>query len=256
MFIWNHLWVNGLLFCLCQILCCPEERAIWKVWWRLNYTQVVFCVNCAGIFFFFFYIDREPDKVTRMNKKGKEEETINLVWKANWTKKIIAFKMLKASSVCLIPTGSPMLKQDNVPERRLSSELKKRPRTAFTNEQIKALESEFQRSKYLSVARRMELSKTLKLTEAQIKIWFQNRRTKWKRKLAADMEYAIAAQGYLYPSHPVYHRPKYFFNDSMTHASHIQPSPFTICHPPMCITPPNQSVGGYPPSTHFNPPPF
>lgn len=152
--------------------------------------------------------------------------------------------------------GSPLLKQDNVPERRPSSELKKRPRTAFTNEQIKALESEFQRSKYLSVARRMELSKTLKLTEAQIKIWFQNRRTKWKRKLAADMEYAIAAQGYLYPSHPVYHRPKYFFNDSMTHASHIQPSPFTICHPPMCITPPNQSVGGYPLSTHFNPPPF
>ena len=67
-----------------------------------------------------------------------------------------------------------MTKQDNISERRPSSELKKRPRTAFTNEQIKALESEFQKSKYLSVARRMELSKTLKLTETQIKIWFHD----------------------------------------------------------------------------------
>ncbi|KAK9685938.1 Homeodomain [Popillia japonica] len=59
---------------------------------------------------------------------------------------------------------------------------KKRPRTAFTAAQIKSLEAEFERNKYLSVAKRCQLSKTLKLTETQIKIWFQNRRTKWKRK--------------------------------------------------------------------------
>ena len=49
-----------------------------------------------------------------------------------------------------------------------SGEVKKRPRTAFTPEQIKRLESEFQRNKYLSVGKRMELSKALKLTETQV----------------------------------------------------------------------------------------
>ncbi|KAL9914854.1 lateral muscles scarcer [Glossina fuscipes fuscipes] len=65
---------------------------------------------------------------------------------------------------------------------------KKRPRTAFSASQIKALETEFERGKYLSVAKRTALAKQLHLTETQIKIWFQNRRTKWKRKYTADVE--------------------------------------------------------------------
>uniref|UniRef100_A0A182SSD9 Homeobox domain-containing protein n=1 Tax=Anopheles maculatus TaxID=74869 RepID=A0A182SSD9_9DIPT len=65
---------------------------------------------------------------------------------------------------------------------------KKRPRTAFSAAQIKALEMEFERGKYLSVAKRTALAKQLHLTETQIKIWFQNRRTKWKRKYTADVE--------------------------------------------------------------------
>lgn len=47
-------------------------------------------------------------------------------------------------------------------------EVKKRPRTAFTPAQIKRLENEFQRNKYLSVGKRLELSKGLKLTETQV----------------------------------------------------------------------------------------
>jgi hypothetical protein len=48
-------------------------------------------------------------------------------------------------------------------------ERKKRPRTAFTATQIKALETEFEKNKYLSVSKRMQLSKSLKLTETQVR---------------------------------------------------------------------------------------
>ncbi|KAK7871937.1 hypothetical protein R5R35_009739 [Gryllus longicercus] len=75
-----------------------------------------------------------------------------------------------------------------------SDERKKRPRTAFTAAQIKALEAEFERNKYLSVAKRLQLSRALRLTETQIKIWFQNRRTKWKRRYTGELE--LAAQRY------------------------------------------------------------
>nr|CAD7408699.1 unnamed protein product [Timema cristinae] len=52
-------------------------------------------------------------------------------------------------------------------DRKTVDERKKRPRTAFTAAQIKSLEAEFERNKYLSVAKRLQLSKSLKLTETQ-----------------------------------------------------------------------------------------
>lgn len=53
----------------------------------------------------------------------------------------------------------------------------------------------FQIDKYLSVSKRMELSKALNLTEVQIKTWFQNRRTKWKKQLASRLKMAAHRQG-------------------------------------------------------------
>ena len=58
----------------------------------------------------------------------------------------------------------------------------RRARTAFTYEQLVALENKFKTTRYLSVCERLNLALSLSLTETQIKIWFQNRRTKWKKQ--------------------------------------------------------------------------
>ncbi|XP_017117353.1 homeobox protein slou [Drosophila elegans] len=59
---------------------------------------------------------------------------------------------------------------------------KKKARTTFTGRQIFELEKQFEVKKYLSSSERTEMAKLLMVTETQVKIWFQNRRTKWKKQ--------------------------------------------------------------------------
>ncbi|OTF77822.1 Homeobox domain containing protein [Euroglyphus maynei] len=74
-------------------------------------------------------------------------------------------------------------KNDNSPNGRKFVMNERRPRQAYNTKQLERLESEFQNDKYLTVSKRIELSCALSLSEVQIKTWFQNRRTKWKKQL-------------------------------------------------------------------------
>ncbi|XP_017886056.1 homeobox protein B-H2 [Ceratina calcarata] len=95
------------------------------------------------------------------------------------------------------------------------SKKQRKARTAFTDHQLQTLEKSFERQKYLSVQDRMELAAKLQLTDTQVKTWYQNRRTKWKRQtltgfeMMAENNFAVAAFQQLYgsgaaavPAHP------------------------------------------------------
>ncbi|CAG9805727.1 unnamed protein product [Chironomus riparius] len=64
----------------------------------------------------------------------------------------------------------------------------RRRRTAFTHSQLAYLERKFRCQKYLSVADRGEVASHLNLSETQVKTWYQNRRTKWKRQNQLRLE--------------------------------------------------------------------
>ncbi|CAF0819025.1 unnamed protein product [Didymodactylos carnosus] len=72
--------------------------------------------------------------------------------------------------------------QNRTPPKR------KKPRTSFTRLQIMELEKRFHRQKYLASSERSQLAKNLRMTDAQVKTWFQNRRTKWRRQTAEERE--------------------------------------------------------------------
>ncbi|KAG5852258.1 homeobox protein not2-like [Anguilla anguilla] len=65
----------------------------------------------------------------------------------------------------------------------------RRIRTIFTDEQLMKLEEVFSKQRYMTGTEKVLLASALRLSETQVKVWFQNRRTRW-RKTQEDMAVA------------------------------------------------------------------
>uniref|UniRef100_A0A8C7NYM6 Notochord homeobox n=1 Tax=Oncorhynchus mykiss TaxID=8022 RepID=A0A8C7NYM6_ONCMY len=75
----------------------------------------------------------------------------------------------------------------------------KRMRTSFTNEQLDRLEKEFSRQQYMVGSERFLLASGLQLTEAQVKVWFQNRRIKWRKQSLEQQQNKLVKLGLATP---------------------------------------------------------
>ncbi|ETN80576.1 homeobox domain protein [Necator americanus] len=69
---------------------------------------------------------------------------------------------------------------------KLDLERPKRPRTTFSEDQLRLLEEAFQENGYLTGEARLALATRLALSDTQVKVWFQNRRTKSRKKTTND----------------------------------------------------------------------
>ncbi|XP_028902595.1 homeobox protein notochord-like [Ornithorhynchus anatinus] len=95
-----------------------------------------------------------------------------------------AFFLSQACSHPSCPSGGPEPAgfAGSPPWQTKAPEKAKRVRTVFSSKQLERLEKEFLKQQYLVGAERVQLATSLKLSEVQVKVWFQNRRIKWRKQ--------------------------------------------------------------------------
>ncbi|NWS48940.1 PAX4 protein, partial [Probosciger aterrimus] len=91
-----------------------------------------------------------------------------------------------------LPWGIQPQARGSEPGRRLPLGTRHRNRTVFTRQQAEALEREFQRGQYPDTDTRQRLAAATQLPATTIRVWFSNRRAKWRRAAKQGLEAGAA----------------------------------------------------------------
>jgi len=85
----------------------------------------------------------------------------------------------------------------NSAKEKMSHKLKRKARTVYNSYQLQELNTHFSKKQYLALPDRVELASKLGLSQTQIKIWFQNKRSKLKKFLKSPLSSSVQSSFYL-----------------------------------------------------------